>query len=105
MNPPGRPRTRSREGGRVVVPRTPPSAIRRAKLRAPAPSPQYVRRGRLMELLDAVVEGQVALVTAGAGTGKTTLVSGWVAETSIPTAWVSLDDTDRDARSFWASVV
>ncbi len=84
---------------------TPPSAIRRAKLRAPAASPQYMRRARLMELLDAVVAGQVALVTAGAGTGKTTLVAGWVAESEMPTAWVSLDDTDRDVRSFWASMV
>ena len=58
-----------------------------------------------MELLDAVVAGQVALVTAGAGTGKTTLVAGWVAESEMPTAWISLDDTDRDVRSFWASMV
>ncbi len=87
------------------VPEMPPSAIRRAKLRAPAPSPQYLRRARLMELLDAVVGGQITLVTAGAGTGKTTLVSGWVAEASMPTAWVSLDNTDRGVRSFWASVV
>ena len=52
-----------------------------------------------------MIENQVALVTAGAGTGKTTLVAGWVTESSRPVAWVSLDTTDRDIGTFWGSII
>jgi LuxR family maltose regulon positive regulatory protein len=79
--------------------------VRRAKLRPPAVAREYVRRSRLLELVDAATAGPITLVVAGAGAGKSTLAAGWVAETSVPTAWVSLDSTDRDAGSFWTCVI
>ena len=45
----------------------------------------------------------LTLVVAPAGTGKTSLVAGWMAESSTPTAWLSLDDTDRDGVQFWSA--
>ena len=42
---------------------------------------------------------------APAGTGKTSLVAGWVAESSTPSAWLSLDDTDCDGVQFWSGVI
>lgn len=50
----------------------------------------------------------VALVSAPAGFGKTTLLSEWIAadaDGSTPTAWLSLDRRDSDPSVFWAYVV
>ena len=51
------------------------------------------------------MRNQLTLVLAPAGTGKTSLVAGWVAESSTPTAWLSLDDTDCDGVQFWSGVI
>ena len=64
-----------------------------------------MRRPRLIKLVDSAVESQVTVVTAGAGTGKTTLVAAWAAETARSTAWVSLDNTDRGVGTFWATMI
>jgi LuxR family maltose regulon positive regulatory protein len=42
----------------------------------------------------------LTLVTAPAGYGKSTLVSHWLQNCESPSAWVSLDDSDSDARLF-----
>jgi LuxR family maltose regulon positive regulatory protein len=93
------------ETRRVAVRRPPTSALLRAKLRAPAMSDRYVRRPRLIKLLDSTATTPITLISAPAGAGKTTLAAGWVAESSSPAAWVSLDNTDQDARLFWTSVI
>ena len=81
------------------------TSLHRAKLRSPATAEHYIRRARLFELFDEVVRHRVTLVVAPAGTGKTSLVAGWVAESSTPTAWLSLDDSDRDGVQFWSAVI
>lgn len=58
-----------------------------------------------MSLLAAADTGQVTLITAGAGAGKTTLAAAWASESALPAAWVSLDKTDRDAVVFWSGVI
>ena len=45
----------------------------------------------------------LTLVSAPAGFGKTTLVSGWLGE--APTAWLGLDPSDDDPIRFWTYVV
>lgn len=80
-------------------------AMRRAKLRAPTVSEHYVRRARLLTLLDAAADSSVTLVRAGAGSGKTTLAAGWMLESSAATAWASLDTTDIDASAFWTTLI
>ncbi len=77
----------------------------RAKLRCPPTAEHYIHRQRLVDLFDEVVTNRVTLVVAPAGTGKTSLVAGWVAESSTPTAWLSLDDTDCDGVQFWSAVI
>jgi LuxR family maltose regulon positive regulatory protein len=59
----------------------------------------------LLELLVDATRRPVTLVVAPAGTGKTSLVSGWAADSPTPTAWVSLDDTDRHLVQFWSAVI
>jgi LuxR family maltose regulon positive regulatory protein len=71
--------------------------------------PQTVRtcvaRQRLFDLLDAAADRPLTLVCAGAGWGKTLLVSAWAESRRSPLAWVSLDRRDNDPQIFWAYVV
>ena len=73
------------------------------KLFAPTQRGRLVARPRLLTELDGTLdEGhRLTLVSAPAGFGKTTLLSGWLAqlgERRPPTAvaWVSLDEGDND---------
>jgi LuxR family maltose regulon positive regulatory protein len=45
------------------------------------------------------------LVSAKAGAGKTTLVSGWLHRQKHPVAWLSLDRNDNDPRRFFSYLV
>lgn len=92
-----------KDAGRVGPNRRSP--LLGAKLRPAAVPDQHVRRDRLHRLLNATTTAPVTLINAPAGAGKTTLVASWVAESSSPTAWVAVDDTDRDAAQFWTTVV
>ncbi|GHO49124.1 LuxR C-terminal-related transcriptional regulator [Ktedonospora formicarum] len=65
--------------------------------------PQYlVERTRLFALLQKTIERSVTLVCASAGSGKSTLVSSWLRQTSLPFAWLSLDQADNDPTRFWS---
>ncbi|WP_345603720.1 LuxR C-terminal-related transcriptional regulator [Pseudonocardia adelaidensis] len=56
-------------------------------------------------MLDEAAAGQVTVVTAPAGYGKTLLLAEWAARRPEQTAWVSLDDDDSDDRRFWSAVL
>ena len=79
------------------------------RLRASPPVlPQAaVRRPRLEELLDRSTSLPVTLVCAGPGSGKTAAVSSWLANRTArgPVAWLCLDRTDNDLRTFWSDVL
>ena len=45
------------------------------------------------------------VVGAGAGWGKTTLLSQWCARGDADFAWLSLDGADNDPVRFWAYVI
>ncbi|MEP6622022.1 MAG: LuxR C-terminal-related transcriptional regulator [bacterium] len=67
-----------------------------------------VSRPRLIERIRQGVEGQLTLITAPAGFGKTTLLAEWLAQhlDSDPlAAWVSLDRSENDPALFWAYVI
>jgi LuxR family maltose regulon positive regulatory protein len=68
----------------------------KTKLAIPIRRPDLILRPRLMRRLDKVVECKLALVSAPAGFGKTTLVSMWAEGSSLPVAWLTLDDQDND---------
>jgi hypothetical protein len=63
-----------------------------AKLLPPAVAPPAFVRERLEERLDDVFGRRLALVVAGAGFGKTTLLSGWSARLRV--AWYTLASED-----------
>jgi len=72
------------------------------KLYKPVPRPGQVLRPYLIKRLDEGLHLQkkLTLVTAKAGAGKTTIVSEWVNQQSLPSAWISLDPRDNQLFRF-----
>jgi LuxR family maltose regulon positive regulatory protein len=64
-----------------------------------------VDRPRLFHLLDRAVRNPLTVVRAGAGWGKTVLVSGWAETRAATVAWLSLDRYDNDPQTFWTYAV
>lgn len=76
------------------------------KLRLPRLHPGLVARERLLARLDGALERKLALLSAPAGFGKTTLVSQWIAtQRAVAVAWVALDAGDNDPVRFWRYVI
>lgn len=72
------------------------------KLKMPTPRKKYVVRGALFEKLTQCVDMSVIFLCGGAGTGKTTVLSSFIHETSLSNiCWVSLDATNTNVYSFW----
>jgi LuxR family maltose regulon positive regulatory protein len=83
------------------------SILLKTKLYIPPTQAGWVARPRLIERLDQALRlgHKLTLVSAPAGFGKTTLVSGWIHQNRVRAAWVSLDEGDNDATRFWAYVI
>jgi len=73
-----------------------PAFFLRTKLLPPRPTPALLQRPRLTERLHANLAHPVTLVTANAGSGKTTLVADFVRTHARPFVWYQLDRTDAD---------
>ena len=83
------------------------NALIATKLTAPTLPPRLIDRPRLNAVLDAAVADasvRVILVSAPAGSGKSTLVAGWQA-TRGDCAWLQADAADRDPARFWGHLV
>src|SRR2546421_1318943 len=78
----------------------PPSSFLRTKLTRPGASSDVIPRARLIEPLNAGLRGNVILVCAPAGFGKTTLLTTWLETIDHPSAWLSLDDNDNELADF-----
>ena len=70
----------------------------RTKITIPPLRPQMVVRKRLFGLLDDGIKQPLTLISAPAGSGKTSLITSWLDEhgEKLRVAWVSLDDDERD---------
>src|SRR5664279_621271 len=77
------------------------------KLRPPVPPGQVVHRLRLDGILDAGTDRHVRLVllSAPAGSGKSTLRASWWAGRTEPVAWLQVEDSDSDPARFWSYLV
>ncbi len=80
-----------------------------AKFVPPAARKSLVRRSRIADQIAEVSDDgwfarKLTLISAPAGYGKTTLLTQWLAETSHPVAWVSLDQRDADVMRFWSCI-
>jgi LuxR family maltose regulon positive regulatory protein len=88
-----------------------PLTVLDTKLFPPVRRPRLVVRSRLIERLDAVLETgrKLALISAPAGFGKTTLVSDWIEPSlqrpALRVAWLSVDERDNDLSRLLTHVV
>jgi LuxR family maltose regulon positive regulatory protein len=64
-----------------------------------------IARPRLFEQLERA--GRVTVVSAPAGSGKTSLLRSWIREAGLEStaAWLPLGRAERDPQSFWVSVL
>ncbi len=75
-----------------------------AKVSTPV-SRSLVARPRLVTQVEtAVRSGQVCLIIAPGGAGKTSLAASWARQTENPTAWYTIDKADRDTRRLTAGL-
>ncbi|HEX6818851.1 MAG TPA: BTAD domain-containing putative transcriptional regulator [Ktedonobacterales bacterium] len=75
------------------------------KLEAPPPEKHAVLRPRITTKIERHVgkdrgRGDVLLVSAPAGYGKTTALAQWASETDLPVMWYHLDASDNDPQAF-----
>ena len=75
------------------------------KLHIPPAGHNTVRRTELFEKLNTGLTRKLILISAPAGFGKTTLLSDWVNQENIPTAWFSLDKGDNDPVEFLSYII
>jgi LuxR family maltose regulon positive regulatory protein len=76
------------------------NSILQTKLHVPQLRTRLVSRPRLIDKLNAEMDGRLILVSASAGSGKTTLITEWLSRSDHRVAWFSLDETDNDPRRF-----
>ncbi len=79
---------------------SPPGFFLRTKLLPPRPAPQLLSRPRLSARLLANLGYPLTLVTANAGSGKTTLVADFLRTHERQFVWYQLDHTDADPAVF-----
>ena len=82
-----------------------PTPLLSTKLFIPPTRPELVPRPRLIQRLEEGLERKLILVSASAGFGKTTLLSNWASVTSVPVAWLSLEEQDNNPTRFWTYFV
>jgi LuxR family maltose regulon positive regulatory protein len=75
------------------------------KLHRPRALAGWILRSRLLERLDQVLQQPVALISAPAGFGKTTLLSQWLDRCLLPNAWLQLDEDDHEIPAFLEGIV
>lgn len=83
----------------------PRPAVARVRTAVPHLSAVYLPRRRLRDHLDGTRDGEVVLVSAPAGYGKTLLLADWVTRHAGRVAWLTLDRGDNTDRRFWAGVL
>jgi len=76
----------------------------RSKFRVPATPQHFVRRPRLTRLLGDLAEYPVTALVAPAGAGKTALAADWIRHNGRRSAWLALDDSDRDAQQLMTAL-
>ena len=77
------------------------------KITPPAVPVGVLPRAELAARLTAAATGPVTLVSAGPGAGKTLTAASWAVSgaSGCPVAWLSLDRSDDDPRSFWSHLI
>ena len=75
------------------------------KLHIPPVGNNIIHRSELYVKLNVGLSRKLILISAPAGFGKTTVVSDWIDQNKIPTAWFSLDNGDNDPVEFLSYII
>src|SRR5437764_5800913 len=75
------------------------------KLQAPRLRKHLVSRSHLIQRLQQGVEEPITLISAPAGFGKTTLLTQWLTQSSMPTVWLSLEGEDNEPIRFLSYLI
>jgi len=76
-----------------------------AKLALPRLRAGVIPRSRLFVALDRLGDSELTVISGPAGSGKTVLVSSWLAaRTDLAKAWATLDPSDDDPTRLWTYV-
>lgn len=76
--------------------------ILKTKLQPPHIKPNIVQRNRLIEQLKNNVDKKLIMINAGAGYGKTTLLSQFITQITVPYVFYHLEATDSELAVFLA---
>lgn len=81
-----------------------PQVIQKTKLFIPPAHAKLVERPRLLERIDHLLDEvcRVAVFSAPAGFGKTTLIVQWLIRQEMPACWLSLDERDNLPARFFS---
>lgn len=77
----------------------------RTKISIPLVSSEFVPRPRLIECINLGFKGQLTLLSAPAGYGKTHLLTEWAVASKHPVAWLTLDNEDNDFIRFFRYLI
>ncbi len=89
----------------TAAPDSSPDPLLATKLHWPRPRPGLVDRDHLLDRLQQGAHKALTLISAPAGFGKTTLLAQWLATSSMPIAWLSLEPADNEPGRFLAYVI
>ena len=85
--------------------RTGRAASARGEARTAPTSGGVIPRSRLVVALDRLGDSELTVISGPAGSGKTVLVSSWLAvRTDLAKAWATLDPSDDDPTRLWTYV-
>jgi LuxR family maltose regulon positive regulatory protein len=82
--------------------------VSRAHQRKPGPAaPRLIQRAELLATLDRAAEAKVTLISAPAGSGKTSLLRAWADGPGQPyrRAVVQVQRDQQDSQQFWLAVL
>jgi len=99
------PRNKTREELEKGLNRDLLSPILATKLYLPEPKQGFVQRTSLLEQLNKGIDRKLTLISAPAGYGKTTLLTQWITQNKLPTAWISLEKGESDPVQFMRYVI
>lgn len=86
----------------LPAPRPP---LLKTKLHIPCQPDHMVRRPALIEQLSQGLQRKLTVLTTPAGYGKTTLLSQWAAQASVPVVWLTLDQRDNEPKRFFSYLI
>lgn len=79
--------------------------ILQTKILLPQLKRNTLKRPRLLKMLKTNIDKRLIMISAGAGYGKTTLISQFLSETEIPSGFYLLEKTDGELTVFFSYLV